>query len=437
MAEGRPYRCNRIRGACPALGIVLGIVLGMTGCIPGSLLYRDMETAAPGGRERKLLLEELELWIREESDEPEESAQEPQEDEEVLQEGSFLQRTDSPYAYSTLNGEERLWYRDMAVAMGTMTDRVKLSEQGITAGLDEGDVDRIFQSVLCDHPELFYVEGYSYTKYTRGTDTVAIEFTGTYSMDWDTAKERWEEIDREVNLLIQAAPKTDDDYEKIKYVYETLILQTDYDPQAEDNQNIYSVFVGHASVCQGYAKAFQYLMNRMGAECALVQGRVRDTGEGHAWNLVRSNGDYYYVDTTWGDISYRSADRQETEEGLPQISYDYLCITTDQLLRTHIPDAAMPECIADADNYYVRENALFTDYDRELLARLVERRLAEGNTAISFRCADGECFRSMSEALVDRQEIFDYLGGTGINSFVYTSNDRQYTLTFFMVTSTG
>ena len=273
--------------------------------------------------------------------------------------------------------------------------------------------------------------------------TVAIEFTGTYNQDWDTAVERRRQIEQSVDELLAEAPRDTDDYEKIRYVYETLIYETDYDLEASENQNIYSVFVGRASVCQGYAKAFQYLMNRMGIECALVQGKVRDTGEGHAWNLVKADGDYYYVDATWGDISYQSTDQETGQEespmgdDLPEISYDYLCITTDQLLRTHILDEAepMPECTAEADNYYVRENALFESYDKQKLEELVERRLGQGNLCIALRCADEVCYRTMYEALLDRREIFDYLAGTGINSFVYSNNDRQLTLTFFMVTS--
>lgn len=412
------------------------------------MLQAGEQVVSQDGSERRLSLEELErqakIMVSSGDVQVSEGDAEDSAPWELPENGSLLNEESGTFAYSNLNESEQLWYRDMAQAMGTMTDKVKLSEKGIKAGLNENCVDKVFQSVLNDHPELFYVEGYSYTKFTWGQKTVAIEFTGTYNLEWDKAVERRREIEQAVDELLAGAPQDTDDYEKLKYAYETLIYQTDYDLEASENQNIYSVFVGRASVCQGYAKAFQYLMNRMGVECTLVQGKVRDTGEGHAWNLVRADGDYYYVDTTWGDISYQTADQstgqqaeKSVEDSLPEISYDYLCITTEQLKRTHVLNEAepMPECTAEADNYYVRENALFVNYDKEKLAELVESRLEQGSLCIALRCADEVCYRTMYEALLDRREIFDYLAGTGINSFVYSNNDRQFTLTFFMVTS--
>lgn len=352
------------------------------------------------------------------------------------------------YAFSTLSEAEQIWYQDMAAALGIMSTGAKLSEEGLEQGLDETCVDKVFQCVLIDHPELFYVEGYSYTKYTVGEKIVSIEFTGTYSADWDEACDRAQEIAGEADRILAAVPQSGDDYERIKYIYDTLVLETDYDRTAPDNQNVYSVFVGHASVCQGYAKAFQYLLERMGIDCTLVQGDVWETGEGHAWNLVKADEKFYYVDVTWGDISYRNLEETEEEDAqmpeLPEwISYDYLCITTDQLLRTHLPDDSMelPLCTAMDDNYYVREKAYFTQYDKAQMEDLVNRRIEEGrqteagDVVLALCCADETCYDEFCVKLLDTQELFQYLEGTGINTFIYSTDDKQYTLTFFMVTT--
>lgn len=423
--------------------MILGALLALAGC--NWELLEEGVSLPENGDERILLLEELEATTDEDAEtesdvsggdvsegdvsggDTETSEWDPDEDSGFLYKGGG-------YFYRQLSVSEKLWYRDMALALGTMKDKIKLSGEGIAAGLDEAVVDKIFQYILNDHPELFYVEGYSYTKYTRGEKTVAIEFAGTYNQDMETALARGQEIEKAVEEFIETMPAPQDDYDLIKYVYEKLIRDTDYDVNSEDNQNIYSVFVGHSSVCQGYSKAFQLIMNRMGVECVLVQGKVLETGEGHAWNLVKSNGEYYYVDATWGDISYQDAD-----QNMPRISYDYLCITTDQLERTHVlnSDMDMPECKAETDNYFVRENALFVEYDKEQLADLINRRLEQEDYLIALRCESKDCYELMQDALLNRREVFDYLAGTGIRSFAYTVDDAQFTLTFFMMTSNG
>ena len=393
------------RGFIGIYGLACLLAFALGGCADSGILAEKMQTAA---------------WEREV--ETEEEARVP----------GFLREEAWCYAYQNLNQAEALWYQDIADCLSKMKEEVRLNEQGLELGLDEEDIDKIFQCVLKDHPELFYVEGYTYRKYTKMDRIVAIQFSGTYGMTPEQAIERNEEIESQVQPLLAAASDLENDYDKVRYVYENVIYHTEYDLEATDNQNIYSVFVNHKSVCQGYAKAVQYLLERLGVKCTLVFGTV-ETGEGHAWNLVQVNDSFYYVDATWGDPSYQSEQGDMDEEYFPDISYDYLCITTEQLQRTHVLQGyvPMPECTEDKDNYYVRENILFIDYDREQMQTVFQRFLEGGSKEVTIKCANEDCFRQILTAMVEEQEIFDYLSEE-YDSVGYTQNEKQLSMTFWV-----
>ena len=355
----------------------------------------------------------------------------PQGENAAAEELPFFEEPDADhYAYDSLSDAERLWYLDINDALGNMLPKQELNKEGFDAGLDETDIDKVFQCVLNDHPEYFYVEGYTYTKYTRLGHLVKLDFSGSFSMDVDEARSRREQIHLAVEQLLSQAPKDGADYEKIRYVYETLIRNTEYDLDSTDNQNIYSVFINRVSVCQGYAKATQYLLNRMGIACTMVIGSV-DTGEGHAWNLVKADGDYYYLDTTWGDASYRT--NGESAFVMPEINYDYLCVTTDQLFQTHVVGGVVPMPVCDSieDNYYVREGVYFTDFEEERLAQVFQKALEEGRRDVTLKCSDRMVYENMAEKLIREQEIFHYFEAAG-GRIAYAQNEKQLSLTFWM-----
>lgn len=350
---------------------------------------------------------------------------------------SFTNENADHYAYDSLTETEQIWYRNICRILGQMQEKQELSATGIKEGLDETCIDRIFQCVLNDHPEYFYVEGYTYTKFTRLDKLVKLEFSGTYSMSVKEAESRMAQIEEAAAAILSGISPDAGDYEKVKYVYETLIRNTDYDLTAPDNQNIYSVFVGRRSVCQGYAKATQFLLGRLGLECTMVMGTV-DTGEGHAWNLVKADGEYYYVDTTWGDASYQM--EESVEEGgegearrLPDINYDYLCVTTQQLLRTHTLGGVvpMPSCTASQDNYYVREGAFFDAFDPSQMEQVFTRAGELGKSEVTLKCADRAVYEEMEQVLIGDQKIFEYLD-TDSKTIAYAQNDKQLSMTFWM-----
>lgn len=336
------------------------------------------------------------------------------------------------YCYQQLDEPGRQWYRDIQRILAGLGQEQELSPEGLKAGLTEEDIDRIFCYVLADHPEYFYVDGYRYTKYSRMDRLVKIEFSGSYTCDGQECADRWEQISEAAEALLAQAPAEGDDYEKARYVYETLIRRTDYVLDAPDSQNLYSVLVNGASVCQGYAKATQYLLNCLGIPCMLVQGQV-EPGEGHAWNLLCLDGEYYYMDTTWGDASYRQAEGVDEEQGwIPQVNYDYLCVTTQQLLRTHTPskDVPLPECTATRDNYYVREGCLLDECEETVLRQAFDRAVSAGRQEISLKCTEESVYRQLLDHLIVQKEVFSYMS-SDCSTLHYARNEKQLSITFW------
>lgn len=330
------------------------------------------------------------------------------------------------YTYDCLSENEQTVYGEIYASIFYMQE-IELSTT------DADQMEKVFQCVLNDHPEIFYVDGYTFTKYTRGSSVTKIMFEAAYTMDRAKIEETREQIESSVSEILSGVPVGTDEYEKVKYVYEYIIENTEYNVAAENNQNICSVFLNNQSVCQGYAKATQYLLQRAGIKATLVVGFV-EGGEGHAWNLVFADGDYYYIDTTWGDASYRMTTEETFEvNNLPVINYDYLCVTTEQLCKTHriqnvVP---MPECSAVKDNYYVREGAYFVEVDEEQLEEVFEKSYADQKDYITLQCADFECYQSMFDALITEQKVFRYMN-TQDSAVAYAKNEEQLSLSFWL-----
>jgi len=355
--------------------------------------------------------------------------QEPEPIVEPLSDIELLhQEQEGKYAYMLLSEEEQRMYVEILKVLRAYETDYTLSSTNTEPIAD------VFQCVLNDHPELFYVEGYVFTQYTQGDKVVEIRFSGTYNMPVEEIAGMNAAIKRYVDAFRKSLPDGMGEYEKVKYVYEYIINHTEYNLDAKYNQSICSVFVGGESVCQGYAKAVQYLLNHLGIANTLVIGTVNN-GEGHAWNLVKIDGSYYYVDATWGDASYQSSGVNNTEviSQKPSINYDFLCVTTEQLQRTHTIQntVPMPRCVDMTNNYYQREDCYFTDYDKERLGQVFERAYTQNRKQVSFRCEDKTVYDEIKDDLIYQQEIFHYMDSAeGI--VAYSCDDTQYSMCFWI-----
>ena len=92
-------------------------------------------------------------------------------------------------------------------------------------------------------------------------------------------------------------------YNKIKAIHKYICDNVAYDyAAAEDPTNeiahtAYGAIINKKAVCQGYAVLLYRLALEEGIDARLVAGF--SSAGGHAWNIVKIDGRYYYLDSTW------------------------------------------------------------------------------------------------------------------------------------------
>lgn len=318
--------------------------------------------------------------------------------------------SEGKYAYGTLDDETKQVYDEIVYAF---SNRITVT----SSTTDTNVMEQAYQAVRYDYCDFFWIESLSYVKYSREDEITALEIAPTYSMTEEEQEAMQQQIDAEAERMLADAPADGSDFDKALYVYETLIREVDYVVGAENSQNIISVFVNHETVCQGYAYATQYLLEKLGVVCTTVLGTAN--GETHAWNLVVMDDSYYYIDTTWGNsrFVYRSEDGEElSEENILRfqyMDYDYFGVTTEMLLTTHEPDSGidLPFCTAMADNYYVHKGLYVDVWDADAVGAIIQCGYENGDEVVRIRFSDMElCEQAVRYFLTDGH-VFDYCYG--------------------------
>lgn len=246
-------------------------------------------------------------------------------------EGLSFSAEEYPY-YQMLSENQQSVYRQIYANAQNLTEKFA-PEKTVSAS----DVKTAFEAVIGDHPEMFWLEtGYS-SKYLTNGQCVEIDLKyNSTADDLESAKQRF---DAAAQNLITGAASLDSNYEKEKYVHDALASAVTYDLTADMNQSAYSALVNGKSVCAGYARAYQYLLQQLGIPCYYCTGY---SGGYHAWNIVKLEDGYYNVDVTWDDAA--------------AIRYDYFNKTDADFASTHVRQnlsVYLPACNGTA---YRQEN---------------------------------------------------------------------------------
>ena len=124
-----------------------------------------------------------------------------------------------------------------------------------------------------------------------------------YDVSYLSSLEQEEKVDEEVSNLLKSLDLSNKtDYQKVKAIYDYICSNVTYD---HDNLNdesyslkytAYAALINKTAVCQGYASLFYRLALDAGVDTRVISG---EAGGPHAWNIVKLNGKYYNLDSTW------------------------------------------------------------------------------------------------------------------------------------------
>ena len=132
------------------------------------------------------------------------------------------------------------------------------------------------------------------------------QFNITYYCAYFSTAEQEAELDAEIERLVQLLDLNGNqtDYQKVTAIYNYICSNVRYDYEHKESENYPLMFTAYAaavhktSVCQGYATLFYRLALEAGVDSRYITGFA---GENHAWNIVKLDGQYYYLDATWDE----------------------------------------------------------------------------------------------------------------------------------------
>lgn len=281
-------------------------------------------------------------------------------------------------------------------------------------------VTAAFDAFTKDYPEVYWMNSIEYSisasiytnSSTGSTDVEINQVTITAREYCDGLIEKIPEFNQSVirtinNMITNNNIDTNtSDADIAKYIHDYLSDCLSYNWDAAvtgpTGKNIYSftpvpVFLDvpleGKAVCEGYAKAFAILGNRMGLENAIIVGQSTNIGgvvESHMWNAVRLEDERWYaVDVTWDDqvagtyYNYFLAGMdskgfyliyREDHKGLTTFS-DY----------TYSKNFAIPEIASKGYGYVIEgsEGQIYDGYSEQITTTIAKEETVKGSQTLS------------------------------------------------------
>lgn len=260
----------------------------------------------------------------------------------------------SKYYYTRLSDGEKNLYNRICEALLRFEPALS-----VHAGMGRAftvDTKKIMTAVLYDNPVFFYLNRHRIiTKQTP----MYIQLIFQYDYTKEEAELLWEKVQKRIDLFIKNSirPEMSQLAKQLKVHNFLYTVRTPEKPYDKDDFSVIGALIKDHCVCEGYAKAYKLICDRLGLASIIVVGEaLHENGarEPHSWNITRINGITAHTDAAW-DARYGGA------------SYDYFNLCDADISADHSFDADFyPKCEPNKINYFYKNGLVAHDED-ELL----------------------------------------------------------------------
>lgn len=265
----------------------------------------------------------------------------------------------------------------------------------------DGEVySKLYRFIEKQESSFFYIDSTYFTAERLRTAQIVFREGDDYAVMAD-------ELQEAANKILSRIPASADEYTKALYIHDYIVDNCVYEISGDAGYDAtaYGCLIDGAALCEGYAKAFDYLAKESGLKSTVITGTT-DDGENHAWNQVEVNGAWYNIDVTWDDTD-KAGDKRHT----------YFMCSDDGFSLTHFADTAFYspfECLADKDNYYIRSDLYIETLDDA--ERILRRETEASFRMIELKFANKSMYDSFKQVYITDERIFEILmeGGSPI-----------------------
>lgn len=346
------------------------------------------------------------------------------------------------FMFASLSDRQRQLYADMLFQMRSRRRMFRVNyEIDYDANESWESLYQTIDAILMEHPELFWI-------CSAGDLYPVIDqvgpgefFVGTF---WNAGEDELDSIqadlDRVTDEYLSQVSGAQTEYDKVLLTYDYVLSSCSYDWDDWENpvnQSIRSSLLGGRTVCSGYARAMGYLLGKVGIPCWFVPIEAEPTEMGleaglvtnergkveHACDIVCIEGEWYYLDATYGDES------QTPHYYMTMTSADMYMIGHDIAIRD-----IFPECNSTRWDYYHVTGWFISVASADDLSQALHEAADRGWTEAPIKCDSVSSYKFCRDMVDDeswlRQAISEAVNvpPSQIDPQV-TSNDTCRTIT--------